>query len=239
MGRAGSQPVPARLGRVFPVREFRPGIRCDQPIRPGTVRGVCGQAPQTQPPLGHAEGDLRVTGQPRTDHLVWNRHCPQALSALEGNGRTPTVKNVGEPCAGEPHARFDGEGLETEPSVTAPAPHPTRVGLTVWGVDLGFYGLRVRYFMVFGCVCTNYVRPWRWEMLRSSKARRCSGVEVVVMVNAGVSSVGWIWLAQRVARSASRLVKLCTGVIVGAFARRFVQQAAGDLERLGQIHRRW
>jgi hypothetical protein len=24
------------------------------------------------------------------------------------------VKDVGEPCAGEPHARFDGEGLETE-----------------------------------------------------------------------------------------------------------------------------
>ena len=24
------------------------------------------------------------------------------------------MKDVGEPCAGEPHARFDGEGLETE-----------------------------------------------------------------------------------------------------------------------------
>jgi transposase len=36
------------------------------------------------------------------------------------------VKGVGEPCAGEPHARFDGRGLETERiSVTAPAPDPT------------------------------------------------------------------------------------------------------------------
>jgi hypothetical protein len=36
------------------------------------------------------------------------------------------VKGVGEPCAGEPHARFDGRGLETErTSVTAPAPDPT------------------------------------------------------------------------------------------------------------------
>ena len=26
----------------------------------------------------------------------------------------PPVKNVGKPCAGEPHARFDGRGLETE-----------------------------------------------------------------------------------------------------------------------------
>ena len=42
MGRTGSQPVPARLGRLFPVREFRPSIRCDQSICPGTVRGVCG-----------------------------------------------------------------------------------------------------------------------------------------------------------------------------------------------------
>ena len=36
------------------------------------------------------------------------------------------MKGVGEPCAGEPHARFDGRGLETERiSVTAPAPDPT------------------------------------------------------------------------------------------------------------------
>ena len=29
----------------------------------------------------------------------------------------PAVNDVGEPCAGEPHARFDGRGLETEPTV--------------------------------------------------------------------------------------------------------------------------
>ena len=38
------------------------------------------------------------------------------------------MKGVGEPCAGEPHARFDGRGLETERiSVTAPAPDPTNL----------------------------------------------------------------------------------------------------------------
>ena len=38
------------------------------------------------------------------------------------------MKGVGEPCAGEPHARFDGRGLETErTSVTAPAPDPTNL----------------------------------------------------------------------------------------------------------------
>ena len=41
--------------------------------------------------------------------------------------RTPPVKGVGEPCAGEPHARFDVRGLETERyGVTAPAPDPTQ-----------------------------------------------------------------------------------------------------------------
>ena len=29
--------------------------------------------------------------------------------------RMSAVNGVGEPCAGKPHARFDGEGLETEP----------------------------------------------------------------------------------------------------------------------------
>src|SRR6266516_6035181 len=38
----------------------------------------------------------------------------------------PPVKNVGKPCAGEPHARFDGRGLETgpQPAETAPVPDP-------------------------------------------------------------------------------------------------------------------
>jgi hypothetical protein len=39
----------------------------------------------------------------------------------------PAVNDVGEPCAGEPHARFDGRGLETggKRCRTAPAPDPT------------------------------------------------------------------------------------------------------------------
>jgi hypothetical protein len=48
-------------------------------------------------------------------------------------------------------------------------------------------------------------------MPSSSKARRCGGVEVVIMVTAGVLSAGWMVLVQMVARSSSRLVKLCTG----------------------------
>jgi hypothetical protein len=72
----------------------------------------------------------------------------------------PPVKNVGKPCAGEPHARFDGRGLETEaipamveakaargetpagalrptaePLATAPAPDPPSSGFGVSGVS--------------------------------------------------------------------------------------------------------
>ena len=63
---------------------------------------------------------------------------------------------------------------------------------------------------------TDYM-PRRWVTASSSKARCCSGVGVVILVNAGRSSAGWIWLAQMVARSASRLVKLCTGVLSAVF----------------------
>src|SRR3954469_14133228 len=31
-----------------------------------------------------------------------------------GTSRIPPVNGVGKPCAGEPHARIDGRGLETE-----------------------------------------------------------------------------------------------------------------------------
>src|SRR3954465_4863555 len=47
----------------------------------------------------------------------------------EGDRRMPAVKNVGEPCAGEPHARFEvaAGGNRTSRAITrrgAPAPPP-------------------------------------------------------------------------------------------------------------------
>ena len=39
---------------------------------------------------------------------------PLGLSGLGGGRRMLVVNDLGEPCAGEPHARFDGRGLETE-----------------------------------------------------------------------------------------------------------------------------
>src|SRR5947209_7063325 len=45
-----------------------------------------------------------------------------------GSSRTPPVKNVGEPCAGEPHARIDGRELETEHANQWPPGWHTRPG---------------------------------------------------------------------------------------------------------------
>ena len=44
----------------------------------------------------------------------------------------PTVNDIGKPCAGESHARFDGRGLETECTyyTTAPALDPTCVAVS-------------------------------------------------------------------------------------------------------------
>jgi hypothetical protein len=93
---------------------------------PGSARAVPGQTAQAWPRLGLEPGGLPITGPARTDLPPRDRRRPQAQPALAGSSRTPPVKNVGEPCAGEPHARFDGRGLETGRfGVTAPAPDPT------------------------------------------------------------------------------------------------------------------
>jgi hypothetical protein len=72
----------------------------------------------------------------------------------------PAAKDVGEPCAGEPHARFDGRELETERghghrtwapggnagavrrglppfNATAPAPYPTATPMAGFQTLLG------------------------------------------------------------------------------------------------------
>src|SRR6185312_320902 len=80
---------------------------------------------------------------------------------------------------------------------------------------------------------SDYAVPRRWLMPSRSRAWRCSGVGVVTSRKPGrAGSAGWIWLRQMVARSASRLVKLCTGRSAGvrlaaALARARGERAAG------------
>src|SRR5271170_5948534 len=54
---------------------------------------------------------------------VWSRSTASLSlpghTSPGGTSRIPPVKDVGEPCAGEPRARFDGGELEKEPATAA------------------------------------------------------------------------------------------------------------------------
>src|SRR5436190_21420182 len=84
------------------------------------------------------------------------------------------------------------------------------------------------------------MKPRRWDTPRSSRAWRWRGVGVVIRVKAGRAAVGWMWLAAMVARSASRVAKLCAGApsavtLVVILARAAAERRAGatGLSRAG------
>ena len=103
--RRGSQSLPPRLGRVLPVRQLGLGVRQDQVLTPS-----CGSRCSSLSSTNAADhGDSpRSTGPRSPGPGLPQRHRrrPQAQPGLAGSGRTPPVKDVGEPGAGEPHARF-------------------------------------------------------------------------------------------------------------------------------------
>src|SRR5436309_14330987 len=67
-------------------------------------------------------------------------------------------------------------------------------------------------FLVVLGWASDYAIPRRWLTPSRSRAWCCRGVGVVTSWKPGrAGSADWIWLRQMVARSASRLVKLCTG----------------------------
>jgi hypothetical protein len=85
----------------------------------------------------------------------------------------PTVNNVGKPCAGEPHARFDGRELETDQRKAEVAPYHTaelcldvtedggvgsfavRPALYVAGADVDVVPIRFVGEDGHGLVCTD------------------------------------------------------------------------------------
>ena len=46
----------------------------------------------------------------------------------DGNADRGAMKGLGKPCAGEPHARFDERGLETEHGLGTAAPATRKRG---------------------------------------------------------------------------------------------------------------
>ena len=90
-------------------------LRQDQGVRADAAGAVHRQASPPQPGVRLVRASASPPEPARPDRPARNRRRTQALPGLAGRGhRMPAVNDVGEPCAGEPHARFDGRGLETE-----------------------------------------------------------------------------------------------------------------------------
>ena len=76
---------------------------------------------------------FQLAEPPGPDQPRRNRRRAQTLTGPgEGDSRMPAVKNVGEPCAGEPHARFEVAAggnqtsrASTRRAVQAPLADPT------------------------------------------------------------------------------------------------------------------
>ena len=109
---AGSRPMPVlhperrRAGLGTSATETRPASLARSGTTPLAARAVVVQKRQPPPRLavGRNPG-AAIPGPPGPDQAPSNRHPAQALPGLAREGRTPPVKNVGKPCAGEPHAR--------------------------------------------------------------------------------------------------------------------------------------
>src|SRR5690242_9291066 len=111
---------------------------------------------------------------------------PPGRTGPGGECRMPAVNGVGEPCAGEPHARFDGEGLETEP-------RPPRQSLTLHT----FRGRLAKgprgYFTGFSPAISAKAKKAKGKQIRDWHLNRRSGTDLSILareINPQVQ--GWI-----------------------------------------------
>ena len=93
-----------------------------------------GQTPSTIARLRVAAGHIQLARSPGADQPLRNRRRAETPPGLAREmSRMPAVKNVGEPCAGEPHARFEVAAggnqtsrASTRRAVQAPLADPTK-----------------------------------------------------------------------------------------------------------------
>ena len=101
-GRAGPQPLPARLGGLLPLRKLGPPLRPDQPPRGRRgSRSSWPNATSAHPSYGAGSSSLfRVPEPPRPDHPQRNRRRATAQPALAGTpnagGEQTSVSRVRE-----------------------------------------------------------------------------------------------------------------------------------------------
>src|SRR5262249_50809500 len=104
-GRAGRQPFPARVGRLLPLRQLDAAAARARPLR--LLAPVALPHPEVrQDRTPTRDGATARVPKPARTHPP-RRHRPLQLRACR------TVNDVGEPCEGKPHARFDGGREET------------------------------------------------------------------------------------------------------------------------------
>ena len=107
----GTSTGSSRLGGLLPLRQLDRPVRRDHPTRGTTSPAVDRRKPQAM--ALRTAAVCRPPGSLRTDQPQRNHRCAPAEPTVAPGSRMPAVKNVGEPCAGEPHARIDGGREET------------------------------------------------------------------------------------------------------------------------------
>ncbi|SDP61948.1 hypothetical protein SAMN04487981_12924 [Streptomyces sp. cf386] len=81
---------------------------------------------------GHLRQPETQTPRPELDHPVYlrvdhpARGLPPHWKRTLGDGACQSVNDVGKPCAGELHARFEAAGAGNGAEATAPVPDPTK-----------------------------------------------------------------------------------------------------------------
>ena len=99
-----SKPQPERLGELLPLPEFEHGTGKGQAACGTTAAHAPDEAPQSERPWDWR----RPVPECRSLPALW------ALQSSDGSGleigACLGVKNIGKPCAGKPHARFDEGG---------------------------------------------------------------------------------------------------------------------------------
>src|SRR6266511_3797778 len=106
-----SQPVHDRLGRLLPPRQLVEVLRQDRQLRVRSRRPLPRQETHRPMPIEGRARAARPAARPDPAQTRRN-HLPRPRARHQ-------VKDVGEPCEGEPHARFDAAaGGDQRQSVT-------------------------------------------------------------------------------------------------------------------------
>ena len=132
-GRAGRQPLPARLGELLPLWESALLSPRSEPTRCSAWLLFMAYRYNRPTRFGwtvvnyHSRNQLGLIS---LDQLVVTP-VPSGTGGSSGADRMPAVKDVGEPCAGEPHARFDvaaggNQASRQRRAAQAPPADPTK-----------------------------------------------------------------------------------------------------------------